>query len=175
MTAGWWVKNKRRPKDGVKVYHLIQHWVNEQICCCFYSVTWSCATLCDPTDCSMPGLPVLHCLLKFAQTSSLSRWCHPTILSSITPFSSCLQSFPASASFLMSQLFASGGQSIGASALVISFPMNIQGWFPLGLTDLISLPSKGLSSVFSSPTILKHQFFSAQPFLWWRGEIKIFI
>ena len=88
----------------------------------------------------------------------LSQWCHPIISSSVAPFSSCPQSFPASGSFPMSRLFASGGQSIGASA---SFPlMNIQGWFPLGLTDLISFQSKGLSRVFSSTTIRKHQFFS---------------
>ena len=76
-----------------------------------------------------------------------SPWCHPTNSSSVVPFSSCLQSSPASGSFLISQLFASGGQSIGASPSV--FPMNIQGWFPLGLPGLISLQSKGLSRVFS--------------------------
>ena len=89
----------------------------------------------------------------------LSRSCHPTISSSVTPFSFCIQSFPASGSFLMSQLFASGGQSIGASASVL--PMNIQGWFPLGLTGLISLLSKGLSKVVSRTTVWKHQFFGA--------------
>ena len=83
-----------------------------------------------------------------------------------SPFSSCLQSFPASGSFLMSRLFASGGQSTGASASASVLPMNSQDWFPLGLTGWISLPSKGLSRVFSSTTIGKHQFFSAQPFLW---------
>ena len=82
----------------------------------------------------------------------LSRWCHPTISSSVIPISSCLQSFPASGSFQMSQLFASGGQSIGVSASASVFPMNIQDWFPLGLTGLISLQSKGLSRVFSSTT-----------------------
>ena len=93
----------------------------------------------------------------------LSRWCHPTISCSVIPFS-CLQSFPASGSFPMTQLFASSGQSIGASASVL--PMNIQGWSPLGLTDWISLQSKGLSRVFSSTTVRKHQFFSTQPSLW---------
>ena len=77
----------------------------------------------------------------------LSRWCHPTISSSVVPFSSCLQSFPASGSFPTSQFFASGGQSTGASASAPVLPMNIQGWFPLGLTGLISLLSKGLSSL----------------------------
>ena len=97
----------------------------------------------------------------------LSRWCHPAISSSIVPFSSCLQSFPASGSFLMSRLFTSGGQSIGASASASVLPVNIQGWFPLGLTGLmISLLSKGLSGVFSSTVIRKHQFFGAKSSLW---------
>ena len=85
----------------------------------------------------------------------LSQWCHPTILSSVTPFS-CPQYCPASGSFLMSQFFASGGQSIGVSASASVLPMNIQGWFPLGLTGLISLLSKVLSRVFSSTIIQKH-------------------
>ena len=93
-----------------------------------------------------------------------SQWCHPTISSSVAPFSSCLQSFPASGSFPMCWLFASGGESIRASASVL--PVSIQGWFPLGLTGLISLLSKGLSRVFSSTTVWKHQFFGTQPSLW---------
>ena len=96
-------------------------------------------------DCSMPGFPVLHHLPEFAQTHV--HWvgdCHPTISSSATLFSFCLQSFPASGSFPMSRLFASGNQSIGASASASVFPMNIHGWFPLGLTGWISLLSKGL-------------------------------
>ena len=95
----------------------------------------------------------------------LSRWCHPTILSSVFPFSSCLQSFPALESFPVSWLFASGGQSIGASASASDLPRNIQGLFPLGLTDLVSLLSKGLSRVFSNTTIRMHRFLSTQPFL----------
>ena len=92
-----------------------------------------------------------------------SRWCHLTILLySIVPFSSCLQSFPASGSFPVSQFFASGGQSIGVSASTSVLPMNIQDWFPLGLTDWISLLSKGLSRVSSNTTVQKHQFFIAQ-------------
>ena len=102
----------------------------------------------------------------FSNSCPLSWWCHSTISSSVTPFSSCPQSFPAFGSFLISQLFASGGQSIGASASASVHPMNIQGWFPLGLTGWISLQSKGLSRVFSSTTARKHQFFSAQPSLW---------
>ena len=92
----------------------------------------------------------------------LSRWCHPTISSSVVPFSSCLQSFPASGSFLMSHLFASGGQSIVASGSASVLPMNTKDWFPLGLTGLISWQSKGLSRDFSNPTVQKHQFFCIQ-------------
>ena len=91
-----------------------------------------------------------------------SWWCHPTIASSVIPFSSCLQSFPGPGSFPMSQIFISGGQSIGASPSASVLPMNIQDWFPLGLTSLISLQSKGLSRVFSNTTVQKHQFFSTQ-------------
>ena len=93
----------------------------------------------------------------------LSRWCHLTVSSSVIPFSSRLQSFPASGSFQMSQLFASCGQSIGVSASTSVLPMNTQDWFPLGWTGWISLQSKGLSRVFSNTTVQKHQFFSAQP------------
>ena len=95
----------------------------------------------------------------------LSQWCHPTTLSSAAPFSFCLRSFLASLGlFQMRQLFASGSQSIGASASVI--PMNIHGWVLLGLTSLISLKSKGFSRVFSSTTVWKHPFFDAQPSIW---------
>ena len=96
----------------------------------------------------------------------LSQWCHPTISSSAVPFSSCLQSFPASGYFPMSQFFPSGGQSTGASELASVLPMNIQDWFPLGWTGLITSLSKGLSRVFSNTTVHKHQFFSPQPSLW---------
>ena len=101
-----------------------------------------------------------------SESCPLSQWCHPTVSSSNAPFTSSLQSFPAAGSFSMSQFFASGGQSIGASAPSSVFLMNIQDWFPLGLTGLISLQSKGLSRVFSSPTVQKHQFFGTQPSLW---------
>ena len=101
----------------------------------------------------------------------LSRWCHPTISSSVVPFSSHLQSFPASGSFLMSQLFTTGGQSIGAAASASVLPMNIQDWLPLGWTYLITLQSKGFSRVFSNTTVQKHQFFSAQPSLWSNSHI----
>ena len=88
----------------------------------------------------------------------LSWWCHPTTSSSVVPFSSCPLSFPASGSFPMSWLFASGDQSIGALASASYLPMSIQGWFPLGLTGLISLQSKGLSRIFFNTTVQKHQF-----------------
>ena len=91
-----------------------------------------------------------------------SRWCHPTISSSVIPFSFCLQSFPASGCFPMSPFFISGSQSIGVSASTSVLPMNIQDWFPLGWIDWISLQSKGLSRVFSNTTVQKHQFFSTQ-------------
>ena len=100
-----------------------------------------------------------------------SQWCHPIISFSVIPFSSCLQSFPASRSFQMSQFFASGGQSIGASAAVSVLPVNIQGWFPLGLTALISLQSKRLSRVFSNTTVQKHQFFSTRPSFWSNSHV----
>ena len=90
----------------------------------------------------------------------LSRWCHPTISSSVVPFSSCPQSLPASGSFPMSQLFASGGQSIRVSASTSVLPMNTQDWSPLGWTGWISLQSKGLSRVFSNTTVQNHQFWS---------------
>ena len=96
----------------------------------------------------------------------LSGWCHPTISYFVVPLSSCPQYFLTSRSFPMSQLFASGGQSTGASVSLSVLPVTIQDWFPLGLTGLISLQSKGLSWVFSSTTVWKHQFFSAQPSLW---------
>ena len=111
-------------------------------------------------DCSMPGLPVHHQLPQFTQTHVHWVWCHPTISFSVIPFSSCLLSVLASGSFPISQFFASGGQSIGASVSASVLPMNIQDWFPLECTGWICLLSKGLSRVFSSITIWKHLFFS---------------
>ena len=98
----------------------------------------------------------------YSNSCPLSQWCHPTISSSVVPFSSRFQSFPASGSFPMSQLFASGDQSTGVSASTSVLPMNIQDWFPSGRTGWISLQSKGLSRVFSNTTVQTHQFFSAQ-------------
>jgi len=132
----------------------------------FGSVQFSRSDLSDPLwphelqhtrpPCPSPTLGV------YPNSCPLSQWCHPTISFSVVPFSSCPQSFPASGSFQMSQLFASGGQSIGASASTSVLPMNTQDWFPLGWTGCISLQSKGLSRVFSNTTVQKHQFFSAQ-------------
>ena len=104
-----------------------------------------------------------------------SQWCHPTISSFVVSFSSCLQSFPASRSFLMSQFFASGGQSIIASASASIIPVNIQDWFPLGLTGLIFLQSKGLSRAFSNSTVQKHQLFSTQLSLWSNSHIHTWL
>ena len=98
----------------------------------------------------------------YSNSRPLSRWRHPTISSSVVPFSSCLQSFPASGSFQMKQLFTSGSQSIGASASTSVLPMNIQDWSPLGWTGWISLQSKGLARVFSNTTVQNHPFFSSQ-------------
>ena len=131
----------------------------------FSSVTQSCLTPWDPVDCSTTGFPVHHQLPKLAHThvhrvSDAIQISHP-----VAPFSSCLRSFQTSWSFSMSQPFASGSQSIGVSASASILPMNIQDWFPLGGTGWISLQFKGLSSVFSSATVWKHQFFSARPSL----------
>ena len=104
-----------------------------------------------------------------------SQWCHPAISSFVVPFSSCLQSSPASGSFPMSQLFASDGWSIGASALAPVLSMTIQGWFPLRLTGLIFLLSKGLSRVFSNTTVQKYQLFGAQPSLWSNSHIRTWL
>ena len=126
-------------------------------CCC--SVTKSCRTLCNPGTAALQAG-------AYSNSSPLSQWCHPTISSSVIPFSSCLNlSQHLIGSFPMSQLFA--------SALVLL--MNIQGWFPVELTGLISLLSKGLLKVFSSTTIRKHQFFSTQPSLWSNSHIPIWL
>ena len=134
------------------------------------SVSHSCL-LCNPMDCNTPGFHVHHQLPRSAQTHV--HWLSDAIQAShpVIPFSSCLQSFPASGSFPVSQFFASGGQSIGDSASVLVLPMNIQDWFPLGWTGWISLQSKGLSRVCSNTTVQKHQFFSAQLSLWSNSHI----
>ena len=111
----------------------------------------------------------------YSNSRPVSHWWHPTISSSVIPFSPCLQSFQASGSFPMSQFFTSGRQSIGVSASVSVLPMSIQDWFPLGWTGWISLLSKGLSRVFSNTTVLKHQFFSAQLSLYSNSHIHTWL
>ena len=111
----------------------------------------------------------------YSNSYPLSWWCHPTISSSVIPFSSRLQSFPASGCFPVSQLFTSGGHSIEVSASTVVLPMNIQDWFPLGWTGLISLQSKGPSRVFSNTTVQRHQFFGAQLSLWPNSHIHTWL
>ena len=111
----------------------------------------------------------------YSNSCPSSRWYHPTISSSVIPFSSHLQSLPASGSFPMSWFFASGGQSIRASASASVLPVNIQRWFPLGWTGWISLQSKGLSRVFSNTTVQKHQFFGTQLSLWSNSHIHTWL
>ena len=129
----------------------------------FSSVAQSCPTLCDPKKSQharppgpspTPGV--------YSNPCPSSRWCHPTISSSVVPFSFCLQSLPASESFPVSQFFASCGQCLRVSASASVLPVNIQNWFPLGWTGWISLQSRGYSRVFSNTTVQKHQFFGAQ-------------
>ena len=141
--------------------------------CWWCSVAKSCPTLCNLIwpHCSTPGFSVFDYYLEFAQTHVHHQWCHPIISFSVVPFSSCLQSFLISASFPMSQFFASSSQIIVPSASASVLPMNIQSWFPLRLTGLISLQSKGLSRIFSNTTVQKHQFFGAQPSLWSNSHI----
>ena len=156
---------------GCVMYKLESRLQQYIYCCC--SVTQSCPTLPphrlqhsrDPCPSISPRACSNSCLL--------SKWCHPTISSSIIPFSTCLQSFPAAGSFLMSQLLTSGGQSIGPSASVL--PMNIQDWFPSVLIGWISLQSKGLSRVFSNTTVQKHWFFGTQPSLWSNSHIHTWL
>ena len=135
--------------------------------CCYCLVTQSRQTLCDPHEQQHARLPCPSLSSGVCSNSyPLNQWSHPAISSSVTPFSSCPQFFPALGSFPMSWFFASGGQSIGASASASVLPMYIQDWFPLGLTGLISLQSKGLSRVFCSTTVQKHQSSGVQPSLW---------
>ena len=141
-----------------KIIYWLFPWVWHYCC---WIAQWS-PNLCDPTECSMPIFPILHHLLELAQihvhwVSDVNQPYHPIS-------SPSLPVFPVPRSFPMSLLFTSGGQRIGAS--VSNIPMSIQGWFPLGLTGLISLHSKGLSRVFFNTTAQKHQFFSSQPSLW---------
>ena len=139
----------KKKTHTTKLYCCYLRWI---IWCC--SVTQSCPALCNPVDCSTPAFPVLHHLSRVCSNSCpLSLWCHPAISSSVIPFSSCPQSFPASGSFPLSQFFASGRQSIDSSVSASVLPVKIQDWFPLGWTGLVSLQSKGLLRVFSSTSL----------------------
>ena len=141
------------------------------------SVQFSCSVVSDslrPHGLQHTRLPCPSPTPGACSNSSLSSWwCHPTISSSVIPFS-CLQSFPASGSFLISQPFTSGGQSIGALASASVLPKNIQDWFPLGLTGLILQPRR-LSRVFSNTTVQKHQFFRAHSSLWFNSRFHIWL
>ena len=153
-------------KNNTRIYSVlkIQYFKMQQSS--VSSVTQSCSTLCDPMDCSMPGFPVLHQLLELAETQV--HWVGDAIQPShllVIPFSSCLQSFPASGYFPMSQFFASGSQSIGVSASASVLLMNTQDWSPLGWTGWISLQSRGLARVFSNTTVQKDQFFNTAFFM----------
>ena len=129
----------------------------------FGPATQSCLILCNPHRLQHTRPPCPSSTPRvYSNLCPLSRWCHSTISSSVVPFSSRLQSFPASGSFQVSQFFVSGGQSTGVSASTSVPQMNIQDWFPLGWIGWVSLQSKGLSRVFSNTTVEKHQFFGAQ-------------
>ena len=138
---------------------------------CCSSVAKLCPTPCNLKNYSMPS-PILQYLSRVCSNSyPLRWWCYLAISSSVAPFSFFPQSLPEVGSFPVSRLFTLGGQSIRASALASVLPMNIQGWFPLGWTGLISLLSKGLSRVFSNTTVRKHHFFGTQPSLWSNSHI----
>ena len=145
--------------DKDDILYLMRNFISSQ-CYFFFSVVQLlCLTLWDPMDCSIPGFPVLHHLLEFVQIhGSIESWCHPTISSSAPPFSFCLWFFLASGSSPVSLLFASGDQSIRASASIL--PMNIQDWFPLGFTGWISFAVQG------TPTSLLQHHNSKASILW---------
>ena len=159
-TQGYW---EMIPRKKVKLQFSSVQSLN---CLWLFTTPWTAA--------HQASLSITSCGV-YSNSCPLSQWCHSTILSSVVPFSSCLQSFQASGSFPMSQFFASGGQSIGVSASASVLPMNIQDWFPLGLTGWICLQSKGLSRVFSNTTVQKHQFFGTQLSLWSNSHIHTWL
>ena len=139
------------------------------------SLFFVCSYSLRPRGLQLARFPCPSLSLRVCSNSwPLTQWCHPTISSSVPSFSPCPQSFPASGSFPVSQIFASGGQSIGASTSASVHPMNIQDWFPLGWTGWISLLSEGLLRIFSSTT-WKHQSFTAQPSLWSNSHIRTWL
>ena len=139
------------------------------------SVTKSCLTLHDSLDYSTPGFPVLHHLPELLKLMSIELVMPSNHLILCRPFSSALNLSQQQGFFPVSRLFVSSGQGFGASASVSVLPMNIQGWFPSGSSDLMSLLSKGLSRVFSSTTVWKHQFFGIQPSLWSNSHIHTWL
>ena len=147
----------------------VVHRSQRQPCCC--SVAQLCPAVWDPVDFSTLGFAVLPSPGACSNSRPLNQWCHPTISSSVVSFSSCLPSLPASGSLAMSQLFAWGGQSIGASVSASVLLLNVQDWFSLGLTGLISLQSKWLSRVFSNTIVQNRQFFGVHPSLWSKSHI----
>ena len=148
--------------------------ITRDLTCC--SVAKSFLTVWNPMNCSKPRLPVSHYFPEFAHVHvHWNQWFYPAISFSVFPFSSFPQSFPTFKFFPLSWLFTSGGQSIGASTSAPVIPMNIQGWFPLGFTDLNSLLSKGLLTVFLITTIQKHHFFGSQTSLWSNSHIHIWL
>ena len=156
------LQNKIQPLDFFNLHDLSR---NELSSFVLSSDQYSCSVV---SDCLWPHgqqhtrPPCPSPAQVYSNSCPLSRWCHPTLSSSVIPFSSCPQSFPASGFFQMSQRFTSGGQSIGVSASTSVLPVNIKDWFPLGWTGWISLQSKRFASVFSNTTVQKHQFFGAQ-------------
>ena len=163
---GWLIPNKQKPGSGFQI--------KEPKILLLFSRSAMSASL-RPHGLQHARLPCPSLSPgAYSNSCPLSQWYHPTISSSVVPFS-CFQSFPVLESFLVSQLFTSGSQNIGALASASVFPMNIQGWFPLRLTSLISLLSKGLTRKFSSTTIQKHQFFSTQPSLWSNSHIHTWL
>ena len=161
-----------KKKHTLLIYTFFLKSYSQEICSVqFNSVAQSCSPLFEPIDCTTPGFPVHHQLLEFTQTHV--HWVGNTIQpsSSVIPFSACLQYFPASGSFQMSQFFSSGGKIIAVSASAWVLPMNIQDWFPLGLTDWMALLSKGLLIVFSNIIVQKHQFFNSQLSFWSNSHI----
>ena len=145
---------------------VVEHSTKHKCTAFYYSVQFSCSVMSNslqPHELQHARYPCpLPTPRAYSNSCPSSRWCHPTISSSVVPYPSRLQSFPASGSFPMSQFFASGGQSIRVSASASVLPMNTQHWSPLGWTGWISLLSKGLSRVFSNTIVQKHQFFSTQ-------------
>ena len=164
----YWKHSNKKLK--VKVFSADRPYNSDTICCPALGDPKSWRGLQHARLLCPPPSPGVH-----SNSCPMSQWCYPTISSSVVPFSSCLQSFPASETFPMSWLFIAGGQSIGVSTSASVLPMKIQDWFPLGLTGLISLQSKGLSKVFSNATVQKHQFFGAQPSLWSNSHIHTWL